>query len=273
MASSTNALEVPRPRAVGWTRLPKWLRRSLIAAVVVVLWHFYAVHKGPLLVATPWQTAQAFWDGWKDGSLAQPTGTTLRLLGEGVGVGALIAIVLSVFAALSSVGEDLLTLLWSVLNPLPGIAILPIALLLFGLNETAVRFVIANATIWPVAIALTTGFKTTNQTLVAVGRNIGLSRIRVVTDVLAPAALPHAVSGLKTAWAFGWRTVIAAELYLGVAGQKGGLGNYISNAYQNFIAPRIYAALVTIAILGVLFEVLFGIVERRTIVHWGMKTS
>jgi NitT/TauT family transport system permease protein len=270
---STSAVAVARPRTSGWERLPAWLRRSIVGTVLILAWHLYAVHRGPLLVATPWQAAQAFWDGWTDGNLASQTWTTLRLLLEGVGIGAFFALGLTAFATLSKVGEDVLILLTSVLNPLPGVAILPLAMLLFGLNETALRFVIANATIWPIAIALSTGFKTTNPTIVAVGRNIGLSRVRVISDVLAPAALPYAISGLKTAWAFGWRTIIAAELVFGVAGSEGGLGNYINNARLYFLTDQMFAGLVTIALLGVLFEALFGALERRTVVRWGMKTS
>ena len=125
----------------------------------------------------------------------------------------------------------------------------------------------------PLRIALSTGFKTTNETLVSVGRNIGLSRVRLISDVLAPAALPYAISGLKTAWAFGWRTMIAAELFFGVAGEKGGLGNYINNARNYLLTDELLAGLLTIALLGIVFETLFGLVERRTIVRWGMKTS
>jgi NitT/TauT family transport system permease protein len=181
--------------------------------------------------------------------------------------------VLVAFATFSRFGEDVLVFLTAILNPLPGVAVLPLAMLIFGLNETAIRFVLANATIWPLAIAVTTGFKTANQTLVAVGRNIGLSRVRIITDILAPAALPYAVAGLKTAWAFGWRTIIAAELVFGVAGAKGGLGNYINDARLNLLPPRMFAALLMIAVLGVVFETLFGLLERRTVIRWGMKTS
>ena len=273
-ASTSTAPAIPaRPRALGWARLPVWLRRSILGALLILVWHLYAVHKGPLFVATPWQTVHALFDGWRTGDLIHPTFTTLRLLAEGIGIGILVAAVLTAFATLSQVGEDLLVLLWSILNPLPGIAVLPLAMLIFGLNETAVRFVLANATIWPLAIALSTGFKTTNPTIVAVGRNIGLSKVRVITDVLAPAALPHAVSGLKTAWAFGWRTRIAAELVFGVAGSEGGLGNVINNARLYFITDTMFAALLTIALLGITFETLFSQLERRTVVRWGMKTS
>ena len=274
MAVSTSAATAPRrPAVLGWARLPPIVRYPVIGALLVAAWHYYAVHKGSLFMATPWQTVQESVDGWRDGSLADPTWATLRLLLEGIGIGAGIAAVLTAFATLSKIGEDALVLLTAVLNPLPGVAVLPIAMLLFGLNETAVRFVIANATIWPIAIAVSTGFKTANQTLVAVGRNVGLSRVRVITDVLAPAALPQAISGVRTAWAFGWRTIIAAELVFGVAGSSAGLGNYINNARQYFLTPQVFAGLLTIAVLGVLFETLFGQLERRTIVRWGMKTS
>jgi NitT/TauT family transport system permease protein len=274
MAASTSAAAIPRrPAAFGWARLPALIRYPAVCAVLVAAWHLYAVHKGPLVMATPWQTIQEFVDGWRDGSLSDTTWTTLRLLLQGVGIGASVAVVLTAFATLSKFGEDVLLFLTAILNPLPGVAVLPIAMLIFGLNEDAILFVIANATIWPIAIALNTGFKTANQTLVAVGRNIGLSRVRVITDVLAPAALPQAISGLKTAWAFGWRTLIAAELVFGVAGSSGGLGNYINDARQYFFPPQAFAGLLTIAIIGVVFETLFGRLERRTIVRWGMKTS
>ena len=276
MAATSSAPALPRPRQMaGWARLPVWIRRTVLLAALVGVWQAYVSlkHVNPLLFASPWSTAKAFWNGWADGSLAEPTWTTLRILSEGIGIGALVAAALTLFATLTTVGEDLLTTLTAILNPLPGVAVLPLAMLWFGLNTNAILFAIANATVWPLALAITTGFKTTNPTILAVGRNIGLSRLRLVTDVLVPAALPHAITGLKTAWAFGWRTVIAAELVFGVAGAKGGLGSYINNAKLYLLIPRVFAGLVTIAVLGVLFEALFGALQRRTVVRWGMQAS
>lgn len=269
------SLELARRRPPSWDSLPRPVRQAILLAALVAVWQAYVSisHVDHLLFASPAQTARALWHDWRDGSLAGPTWTTLRILLEGVGIGVAIACVLTVAATLSRIGADALDLLTSIFNPLPGVAVLPLAMLWFGIGESAIVFAIANATIWPVAINLSAGFKTVSPTLVAVGRNIGLSRLRLVTDVLAPAALPHAVSGLKTAWAFGWRTVIAAELVFGVAGSKGGLGNYINNARLFLLTPRVFAGLVTIAVLGVVFEALFGALERRTTVRWGMKAS
>jgi NitT/TauT family transport system permease protein len=275
---ATPSVAVPaRPRGarLRWGRLPAPVRYLLVLAALIGVWQAYWVLEdpSPLQFSGPLDAADAFWTGWTDGTLARTTWTTLRILAVGVGIGALVAVTLTAFAALSQIGEDLLRMLVAILNPLPGVIMLPLAMLWFGLTEKAVLFVIANAAAWPIALNLNTGFKTVNPTIVAVGRNIGLSSRRLITDVLAPAALPYAISGLKTAWAFGWRTIIAAELVFGVAGADGGLGTYVNNAKLFLNIPPIFAGLVTIAILGVAFEMLFGLLERRTVVRWGMKTS
>ncbi|MBA2360527.1 MAG: ABC transporter permease [Actinobacteria bacterium] len=265
----------PRGALLRWGRLPTWFRYLVLLAALIGIWQAYKSISGvdDLLFSSPRDVADAFWTGWREGTLARTTWTTLKILAVGIGIGALVALTLVAFAALSQIGEDLLRMLVAIFNPLPGVAVLPLALLWFGLNTNALLFVIANAAAWPIAINLSTGFKTVNPTIVAVGRNIGLSSRRLITDVLAPAALPYAITGLKTAWAFGWRTIIAAELIFGVAGADGGLGTYINNAKLFLMIPQVFAGLVTIAILGMAFEVLFGVLERRTIVRWGMKTS
>ena len=95
----------------------------------------------------------------------------------------------------------------------------------------------------------------------------------MVKGVLMPAALPHTISGLKTGWAFGWRTIIAAELVFGVAGGGGGLGFYINDARLFTDIPNVFAGLVTIALIGIALEIVFTWVERRTVIRWGMKSE
>ena len=277
-ASSVAAPSRPRGALLRWGRLPVWVRYTLLLAALIGLWQLYVQTRQDeenfgLLFATPRQVAEAFVDGIRDRSLTSVTWATLKILLAGIGIGAAVAAALTLFATLTKIGDDLLRLLTSILNPLPGVAVLPLAMLWFGLNTKAVLFVIANATVWPIAINVTTGFRTVNPTIVAVGRNIGLSRVRLVKDVLAPAALPQAISGLKTAWAFGWRTIIAAELVFGVAGADAGLGSFINNARLYLLTPQVFAGLVMIAVLGVAFESIFNLLERRTVVRWGMKTA
>ncbi|HKV71836.1 MAG TPA: ABC transporter permease subunit [Gemmatimonadales bacterium] len=94
------------------------------------------------------------------------------------------------------------------------------------------------------------------------------------SGVLLPAALPFILVGLKAAWAFGWRTVVAAELVFGVVGSTGGLGWYTNNnARYYLLVPDICAGLIVISILGIAVDLVFGVIEQRTVVRWGMKTA
>jgi NitT/TauT family transport system permease protein len=277
-ASSTTP-GAPRARKstsrLRWSSLPTVARRSILLVAIVLLWQLYVSVSGvsPLLVSSPAKIAEAFWEGWASGELAAATLVTLEILGLGMLVGMCLAAVLTTFATWTRIGEDVLVLLTSMLNPLPAIAILPLAILWFGLSPAALVFVIANAVTWPIAINVSTGFRTVNPTILMVGRNLGLRGFKLVKDVLMPAALPHTISGLKTGWAFGWRTIIAAELVFGVAGGGGGLGYFINDSRYFLRIPDVFAGLVTIALIGIALDVVFTWIERRTVIKWGMKSG
>lgn len=259
----------------GWGHLPTGPRRVALLIGLLVVWQLYVtvLDVNPLLVSSPVDVAKAMYEGIVGGALIDATLTTLRILLTAMAIGILVAAILTTLATWTAIGEDILVLLTSMLNPLPSIAVLPLAILWFGLNTTALVVVIANAVIWPIAINVSTGFRTVNPTFLAVGKNIGLSGWRLVRDVLMPAALPHTISGLKTGWAFGWRTIIAAELVFGVAGGKGGVGYFINDARYFLRTPDIFAGLVTIALIGIALDLVFSMLERRTVIKWGMKTS
>lgn len=256
-----------------WGRLPVVPRRLFLVVMLFVIWQAYVSISGvnPLVFASPLDVARAFVEGWADGSIASATLTTLKVLLAGMAFGMCVATVLTTLAAWTKFGDDLLVIFTSMLNPLPSIAILPLAVLWFGLSTQALIFVVANAVTWPIAINVNAGFKTANPTIVSVARNIGLGRWRMIGEVLMPAALPHTISGLKTGWAFGWRTLVAAELVFGVAGGSGGLGYFINDARYFLQIPSVFAGLITIAIIGILVEFLFTFIERHTVVRWGMK--
>jgi NitT/TauT family transport system permease protein len=258
-----------------WSSLPTAVRRSILLVAIVLLWQLYVTLSGvsPLLFSSPLDIAEAFLEGWTSGRLAGATLVTLQILGLAMLIGMLVAAVLTTLATWSQIGEDVLVLLTSMLNPLPAIAILPLAILWFGLSPSALVFVIANAVIWPIAINVSMGFRTVNPTILMVGRNLGLRGFKLVKDVLMPAALPHTISGLKTGWAFGWRTIIAAELVFGVAGGGGGLGFFINDARYFLRTPDVFAGLVTIALIGIALDTVFNWVERRTVIKWGMKSG
>ncbi len=264
-----------RRRYRRWGDLPVGPRRALIILALLGAWQAAVAifQVSPLLVSPPTDVGLALLEGFTSGTLAAATATTLKILLGSMLIGMVLAAVFTTLATWTKFGEDLLVLLTAMLNPLPSIAVLPLAILWFGFTTTALVVIIANAVIWPISINVSMGFRTVNPTCLAVGRNIGLSGWRLVRDVLMPAALPHTLSGLKTGWAFGWRTIIAAELVFGVAGGGGGLGYFINDARYFLRIPDVFAGLVTIMAIGIAIELAFSAVERRTVVKWGMKES
>jgi NitT/TauT family transport system permease protein len=258
-----------------WLRMPLALRYALLVAAALLIWQAYVSisHVQKLLVASPIDVARALNVDLRSGQLTKATWSTLQTLLEGMAIGVVLGFALASLAVFSRIGQDLLAVLTSIFNPLPSIAILPLAMIWIGLKPEAIVFVVSLATIWPVAINTDTGFRTISNTTQLAARNLGLRGWRLVIGVLLPAALPSIITGLKASWAFGWRTVVAAELVFGVAGSSGGLGWYINNAHYYLQTPNIFAGLVVISVLGILVEALFGFVERHTVVKWGMKRA
>ena len=258
-----------------WSRLPAAARYGVLTFGLLALWQLYvtAARVPPLLFSSPLGVAQALVSGLGSGRLIAATGGTLEVLLAGLAIGSAVGFALASFAAFSRFGQDLLSVLSAIFNPLPSIAILPLAMIWFGLRPQSIVFVVALATVWPVALNADNGFRTISVTTQLAARNLGLRGWRMVRDVLLPAALPAIITGLKSAWAFGWRTVVAAELVFGVAGSSGGLGWYINNARYFLQTADIFAGLVVISALGILVEGLFALLERRTVVRWGMKRA
>lgn len=258
-----------------WSKLPVWLRRLIVFVVLIAFWQIYVSvgHINHLVFSSPASAATAFVDGWRNGQIATATVATLKVLGIGMIIGLVLGLVFTIFATVTTVGNDFVMLLTAMVNPLPSIAILPLAIIWFGLNDKALIFVIANAVVWPMAINMSVGFTTVNPTLLMVARNLGLRGWPMIKDVLLPAALPYIMSGVKVSWAFGWRTVIAAELVFGTAGGSGGLGYYINTSQYFLNIPDVFAGLITIAIIGVAVETLLNLFEKRTVVRWGMQRA
>jgi NitT/TauT family transport system permease protein len=262
-----------RARLFGWLAGAGWLRKGLLLVVLAGLWEYAArLADNDLLLPGFVQTARAFLAGMASGELPRYVGVSLGVLLQGYLVGVLGAFVLTTLAMSSRLGRDLLETLTAMFNPLPAIALLPVALLWFGLGKGSLVFVLVHSVMWPLALNAYAGFRAVPETLRMAGRNYGLGGLRMVTGVLVPAALPSILSGLKIGWAFAWRTLIAAELVFGTTSGKGGLGWYIFQSRNELFTDKVFAGLATVIVIGLLFEhIVFDAVERLTVRRWGMQ--
>ena len=251
-----------------------WIRKVGLLILLALLWEGYARHlDNPLLVPTLSDTIRAWREGMESMVLPERILSTLQVLAIGFPTGVILAFILTVLAITTRIGTDFLETMTAMLNPLPAIALLPLALIWFGLGLGSLVFVIVHSVLWAVALNTNAGFRGVSTTLRMVGRNYGLSGLGLVFKILIPAAFPSILSGLKIGWAFAWRTLIAAELVFGVASGKGGLGWYIFESKNQLDIPEVFAGLLTIIMIGLLVEnVIFRTIENRTVRRWGMQT-
>lgn len=248
------------------------LRRMIVLIGLALAWEAYGRWvQSPLLFPTFLDTLEALIAGIKSGVIPQRLATTLQTLVTGYAIGLVIAGILTTLAVTTRIGTDVLATLTAMFNPLPAIALLPLALLWFGLGTPSLVFVIVHSVLWAVALNMHTGFLSVSDTLRMAGRTFGLSGLRLVFGILIPAAFPSILAGLKIGWAFAWRTLIAAELVFGVSSGRGGLGWYIFENRNMLDTPSVFAGLLTVMAVGLFIEnVVFRFIEARTVRRWGM---
>lgn len=268
------AVPVERELALG-TRLWQqgWLRKSLILIALALLWEVVArVQNNDLMLPSFLQTSHALFDGLLSGELLAKVWISLVVLIKGYLIGIVLAFGLTTLAVSTQLGRDLLSTMTSMLNPLPAIALLPLALLWFGLGQNSLIFVLVHSVLWALALNTYAGFMGVSETLRMAGRNYGLKGLRLVLFILVPAALPSILAGLKIGWAFAWRTLIAAELVFGATSGKGGLGWYIFQNRNELYTDKVFAGLAVVILIGLLVEnLVFDSLERVTVKRWGMQ--
>ncbi|WP_349239405.1 ABC transporter permease, partial [Xanthobacter autotrophicus] len=248
------------------------VRRTVVLAALAALWQVAAAwQNNPLLFPTFTDTISALVTALTEEDLLPAALASLAVLTKGYVLAVALALVLvSAAIAVPFLKEVLLTLT-AMFNPLPAIALLPLAMLWLGLGEASLLLVMVHAVLWPFALAALTGFEQVPETQRLVGRNYGLKGLSYVGLILIPAALPSLLSGLKIAWAFAWRTLIAAELVFGVSSRAGGLGWFVYRNRNELLTDRVFAGLVTVILIGLAVEVLFRAVEQRTVRRWGLQ--
>ena len=249
------------------------VRRLLVVGILAAVWEGYATYlDNPLMMPRLSEVIVALVSSLLSGGLGLRILMTLKVLAVGYTAGILAAAAITVLASTTRFGSDVLSTLTSMFNPLPAVALLPLALLWFGLGMGSLVFVIINSVLWAVALSTHTGFQSVSETLRMAGRCFGLGRLALVFEILIPAALPSILAGLKIGWAFAWRTLIAAELVFGVSSGQGGLGWFIYENRNNLETANVFAGLLCVILIGLFVEsVIFRTIERRTVRRWGMQ--
>jgi NitT/TauT family transport system permease protein len=250
------------------------VRKAIILLGLMLAWQVYTVAADvePLMFPRFSDSAVALWNSLVHSDLPAKIWFSVDVLIRGYGLGMIIAAILVLWATASRIGSDFLSTVTAMFNPLPAIALLPLAMLWFGLGAASLVFVLVHSVLWAVALSTHNGFRNVSETLRMVGRNYGVTGVRFVLRILVPAAFPSILTGMKIGWAFAWRTLIGAELVFGASSGSGGLGWFIFENSQNLETAHVFAGLFAVILIGITVEnVLFRNVELRTVYRWGMQ--
>lgn len=192
--------------------------------------------------------------GFLEGELLLQLAQSLLIIGIGLMLGSIIGLILSYLGYFYPLIDGLMDILSSMLHPLPGIALLPVIVLWFGVGFDAVLMVILHAVIWSSYLNMRLGYDSVEKSLIEAAKNNGASKWQLYHFVLLPGAREAAVTGLKIGWSRAWRGLISAEMIFGAISSLGGIGWYMfeQRAFGDTVGT--YSGILIVALIGVLVE-------------------
>ena len=152
---------------------------------------------------------------------------------------------------------------------LPSVCWVPLALLWFGQTEAAMLFVVIMGTLWSVVIATDTGVRNVPPIFRRAALTMGSKRLHMWFKVILPAALPFIVSGMKQGWAFAWRSLMAAEIFVTIL-TGFGLGQLLHFGREQQAMEQVIGIMIVIVVIGLLADkIFFSPFERFLHRRWG----
>jgi len=258
------------------------LTAAIFFAVLLAAWQIVFLEKiwSPVLLPSPTSVGRYLWDyTFNPGTAgaANPNrwqlflaiGITMKRLAFGYAIGLAAGLPLGMITARFRPVQDTLGVLALGLQGLPSVCWVPLALLWFGQSESAMLFVVVMGTLWSVILATESGVRNVNPIYVRAARTMGSRWLHTWLMVIMPASLPFIVSGMKQGWAFAWRSLMAAEIFVTIL-TGFGLGQLLHYGRELNAMDQVIGVMVVIVFIGLLADkVLFSPWERFLHRRWG----
>jgi NitT/TauT family transport system permease protein len=253
------------------------MKRFLSAAAffVIILGTWEALVRAkvwsPIVLPSPLMVGEYLMGALRDGTLAEAAWVTMKRLLLGYIFGIVLGLPLGLLTARFKVCQDTIGLLALGLQTLPSVCWVPLALLWFGQTETALFFVVVMGTLWSVIIATDTGVRTIPPIYARAARTMGSNGFHTWIHVMLPASLPFVVSGMKQGWAFAWRSLMAAEIYVTIL-TGFGLGHLLHYGRELHAMEQVTGVMFVIVVIGLLADkIMFSPWERFLHRRWGTQ--
>lgn len=232
------------------------------AAGVVAVWEAVVVifHPHASLLPSPWRTAQTFGQLTVSGELPIDAAYSVGRVVAAWLLSAVVAVPLGFAMGRWRRLERVLDPVVELFRPISPLAWIPLAILWFGIDESGKIFVIFIGTFFPILLNTIAGVKSIDPVMIRAGRVLGCTNdASLFRKVVLPASLPQVMVGLRISFGTGWAAIIAAEL----VAARSGLGYLISNGMEVLRSDYVLVGMVTIGLVGVLFDAVFRWIDRR----------
>lgn len=216
-----------------------------------------------LTMPRPSDVFATFVDLWRSGLLWKHLGPSLMRLAVGASLGLSLGIGIGVLVGLFSFIRAGLVPLVSALFPIPKIALLPLFVIWFGIDETSKYALIAFGTFTPTVVATYGAVDNVDRSLIRMGQSFGLSWVSIVIKIVLPGAMPGILSGLRISLAIAIILLVAAEML----GAEYGIGAYILEAGSLYDLERLFTGVAILSLMGVTISAAIGVIEKR-LLRW-----
>jgi NitT/TauT family transport system permease protein len=251
--------------------MKRGLRASLFFLLLAGVWE--ALVRGgvwsPWVVPPPSEVLLYMAESAADGTLLESSLVTLRRLMLGYMMGLVLGIPLGLLNSKFKFFQDTVGLLALGFQTLPSVCWAPLALLWFGQTELAMFFIVVMGSLWSILLATDAGVRNVPPIYARAARTMGSKGVHTLVKVTLPAALPFIVSGMKQGWAFAWRSLMAAEIYITIL-TGFGLGHLLHYGRELHAMEVVVGIMLVIIIIGLVTDkILFSPFERFMHRRWG----
>ena len=184
------------------------------------------------------------------GQIVTATGTTLIRLLIGFSIAVVLGLTFGFLIARYKWVDDTLGFFVTALQSIPSIVWFPLAIVWFGLGNASILFIVAIGATWTMTVNSSTGFKNVPSIYMDAAKTLGSSGSHLLRTVIIPASVPHIISGLRVAWAFAWRAIMAGELL----GSTGGLGYLLDLGRSIQAMDLVLSIMIVIGIIGTIID-------------------
>ena len=212
----------------------------------------------PLIVPAPTRILDLFAQLVISGQIPLQIMVSMKRALAGYLLAAAVFIPLGVFMGLSQTVYRLFEVIVEMLRPVPPPVVIPVALLFFGLGDEMKIFVIFFSCAWPILLNTLDGVRGIDWVLLNTAKTFGLSRPRIIGQVILPACSPQIMTGLRVSLPIMLILVVISEM----VGSTDGIGYFVLDSQRRFKVPQMYAGMLALAVLGYTLNQLFNVIQR-----------